>query len=127
MRPIRFTTLAGLGVAAALLLAGCGNQEITVSASEEGFTFDAVVSSSSSGISAVESAVAKSGASFTGTVANGDNHTGNEICSFSTSTGGNSYTVTWYASSLPSGVTASQMQSTLCSSSAEQSFNGEVG
>jgi hypothetical protein len=125
MRWFTTSALAGLGAAAALLLAGCGNSEVTISGNESGMTFSAVVASDSTGISLVKQEVKSesSSGSFSGaTVSDGDTHSGNQICSFTASKNGHSYTVTFYASNLPAGVTSGMLSSTLCAQSTQQSF-----
>ena len=121
--------LAALGMPAALLLAGCGSSVATVTGTQDGTTYSVVVSSDSTGISLVKEEISSGGSdgNFQGaSVSDGDQHTGNDVCSFSTSKNGHTYQLTWYVSHVPAGTTTSELASLLCSAQVKQSFDSQL-
>jgi hypothetical protein len=87
--------LATIAFAATLLLAGCGSSTITVTASSAGQVGSGVVTGDSDAIAALKTKLA----AFFGagaTVTDGDQHTGNQVCTFNASKNGHSYSVVIY-------------------------------
>jgi hypothetical protein len=122
MRIVGRSLLAGVAVAAVLLVAGCGNSEITITGTSEGISVYTVVQSDSTGIGLVKQKISAEKpanliAAMRGTVSDGSNPVGIHICGFSVSKNGHSYQVDRYAASLPAGVTSSEAAATACSSS----------
>jgi hypothetical protein len=113
MRSGRFL-LAGFGASAALLLAGCGNSEITVTSSQGGITVSIVVQSDSTGIGLVRQEAATKSNGGNAKVTDGSHPVGPHICGFTASKGGHTYQFDFYGKNLPSGVTTSAVESEFC-------------
>ena len=88
--------LATLGVSATLLLAGCGSSSsITATISSTSQQGSVVVTGDSDTLATLKTkAAAVFGAAAT--LADGDQHTGNQVCSFNVTKNGHSYTVVVY-------------------------------
>lgn len=82
-----------VGGAVTLMLAGCGNQSITITETADGVTGSVVVTSDSTAIAAVE---ARLGHTATRSIHAGDTHSGAHLCGFSVSKNGHSYQVDFY-------------------------------
>jgi len=103
-----------LGVGTTLLLAGCGNETVTASETEQGITVQVVVTSDSTAIDALKSSLPSAAPGVT--FSNGDTHSGPHVCGFSASKNGHSYQVDFYGT-IPSAAAA-----VVCSASAQQEF-----
>jgi len=103
-----------IGASTTLLLAGCGNETVTASETQQGITVQVVVTSDSTAIGDLESKLPSTapGVKFS----NGDTHTSAHVCGFSTSKNGHSYQVDFYGN-LPAGTSA-----LVCSTAAQQEF-----
>ena len=103
-----------IGATTTLLLAGCGNETVTASETQQGITVQVVVTSDSTAIDALKQSLPSTAPGVT--FSSGDTHTAPHVCGFSTSKNGHSYQVDFYGN-LPSGTSA-----LVCSASAQQEF-----
>lgn len=107
------SALVAMALASSLLLAGCGDSTITVRISAGGQNASVVVTSDATAIAALRATIASTVSASSGeTVLDGDQHSGNQVCTFTRSKNGHSYTVTTYG----------QVPATSCNTSAQQSF-----
>jgi len=103
-----------IGIAATLLLAGCGNQTVTASETQGGITVQVVITSDSTAITALEAKLPTSAAGVT--FSNGDSHSGPHVCGFSASKNGHSYQVDIY------GTLPSSAAGLVCAAASRQQF-----
>lgn len=111
----RRLTIGLIATASALLLVGCGNSTITLTAVSNGVTVSIVVTSDSNAIAALKSNPAVRAG---GTIQEGDDHVGSHICGFSVSKGGHTYQVDYY----DTGALSNSSPTELCGTIGQQSF-----
>ena len=121
------SALAGVTVCAGLFVAGCGNSALTVSFNQDGISGAIVVQSDSSAIASLKASAATEGlGGLKGDkVTDGSNPVGSQLCSWSTSTSGHSYTIAIYATNPSSPVTAA-FKADACTSSVESYFKADL-
>ena len=109
--------MAGAGISAALMLAGCGNSELTISGQiGSGQSAYFVVQSDATAIGQLKTSAASSAAGTT--VQDGDHHSGTHVCGWSTNKDGHSYQIDLFASGMSAAQTT--QLSAVCNSGESQ-------
>jgi hypothetical protein len=109
---VRRLACAVVGLAATLLLAGCGNETITATQTGSGLTVSFVIMSDTDAVTALEATIKSSGL----TIASGTSPTGAHVCGFNRSKNGHTYQVDVYGDA----------PATTCNAAAQTEFLAEA-
>jgi hypothetical protein len=111
---VRRLILGGIGLSAILLLSGCGTSSLTLVVSSPAASV--VVTSDSDAIKAFKPKVQQQLAATGETLVDGDQHSGNRVCGFSSSKNGHTYQVDVYGSA----------PAQTCNQQAQQQFQSQL-
>jgi hypothetical protein len=121
LKAFKINSLFGVALAAgiaAFTVSACGssNSTITVTSGTSAVSVSGVITTDTTAMATIKTAEGKVP---NANVQDGDHHIGDHVCGYSISKNGHTYQVDWYTNS---SISASVLQSSGCSSTAQQQF-----